>query len=64
MTISKICELQWKINGRQKGFSDCQQDMWLKIEITCRIIGISNDYQQHAGLRMEMKMKMMDLHGL
>jgi hypothetical protein len=24
---SKICDLQWKINGGQKGFSDYQQDM-------------------------------------
>ncbi len=27
MTVSKICDLQWKINGGKKGFSDCQQDM-------------------------------------
>jgi hypothetical protein len=44
---NKICDLQWKINGGQKGFNDYQQDRWLKMEITWRIVGITNDCQQH-----------------
>jgi hypothetical protein len=60
---NKICDSQWKINGGQKGFCDYLQDMWLKMEITWRIIGIINDCQQHARFKMEMN-EDMHLHGL
>jgi hypothetical protein len=34
-----ICDSIWKTNGWHDGFSDCQEEMWLKMEIRWKTIG-------------------------